>query len=359
MPIKTIIAKNITGLPVVLPELGVTIAGGASFSLSTFFRLEEIQESATLGTLITTAKVIINDGVIDLSLAQSLNYVTPPISDKDVDAQLNAASATPAANALVRYTATGGLTLRETGGPTNLTFGAIADGQLFSRSGTTIVGVAAAVLTASAPVDVTKAAAAVGVATSAARADHKHNVATAAPTVGIGGTNAEGASTSLARADHDHLLRETGGPTELTIGAVADGQRLVRSGSTIVGAGGPGTGAFFASVSSAVAASTTSTTDVLLDSMTLTPGSGTYLIFASAQVGHSLNGVTSLSIYVGGVLVAASTRDFTRSINSTGQISLLCSAAVGAAQAVEIRYKSSSATQAALANNRALAVLKV
>ena len=33
-------------------------------------------------------------------------------------------------------------------------------------------------------------------------------------------------------------LRETSGPTELTLGAVADGEYLVRSGSTIVGAAG-------------------------------------------------------------------------------------------------------------------------
>ena len=58
-------------------------------------------------------------------------------------------------------------------------------------------------LTATAPANVTKAAAAPGVATDAARADHKHDVATAAP-VTIGASNTEGTSTSLARADHVH-----------------------------------------------------------------------------------------------------------------------------------------------------------
>lgn len=87
-----------------------------------------------------------------------------------------------------------------------------------------------------APVNVTKATAAIGTSGEPARADHKHDVTTAAPSQGIGGGNTEGSSTSLARADHDHTLRETGGPTNLTIGAVPDGQFLMRSGSSIVGA---------------------------------------------------------------------------------------------------------------------------
>jgi hypothetical protein len=66
------------------------------------------------------------------------------------------------------------------------------------------ISAAAAALTASAPADVTKAAAAVGVATTAARADHKHDVTTAAPTGGLGAALAEGSATTLARSDHTH-----------------------------------------------------------------------------------------------------------------------------------------------------------
>lgn len=58
-------------------------------------------------------------------------------------------------------------------------------------------------LTASGPANVTKSAAVVGVATDAARADHKHDIATAAAS-SIGTANTEGSSTSLARADHGH-----------------------------------------------------------------------------------------------------------------------------------------------------------
>jgi hypothetical protein len=61
-------------------------------------------------------------------------------------------------------------------------------------------------------------------------------LATAAPAQGIGGGNSKGTAASYARSDHDHLLRETGGPTDLTIGAIAAGQYLRRVGTQIVGA---------------------------------------------------------------------------------------------------------------------------
>ena len=59
-------------------------------------------------------------------------------------------------------------------------------------------------------------------------------IVTAAPAVGIGAGNTEGASTALARSDHDHTIRESGGQ-DLTMGAVADGEPLVRDGTAIVG----------------------------------------------------------------------------------------------------------------------------
>jgi hypothetical protein len=43
-------------------------------------------------------------------------------------------------------------------------------------------------------------------------------------------------------------FRETSGPTELTIGAVADGEFLVRDGNTIIGSAGGGGGAVGLSV---------------------------------------------------------------------------------------------------------------
>ena len=63
-------------------------------------------------------------------------------------------------------------------------------------------------LASTAPADVTKAAAAVGTGTTSARADHKHDVSTAAPSTTLSGatTNTEGTATSLSRSDHVHAV---------------------------------------------------------------------------------------------------------------------------------------------------------
>jgi hypothetical protein len=68
------------------------------------------------------------------------------------------------------------------------------------------VNITAAALTNTAPVDVDRTIAQVGVSTDAARADHKHDVDVDAPVTVVGDTNAEGASPALARADHQHRL---------------------------------------------------------------------------------------------------------------------------------------------------------
>lgn len=78
-------------------------------------------------------------------------------------------------------------------------------------------------------------AAAEGASSDMSRADHKHTIVAAAPAQGIGGSNAEGDATSFARSNHDHTIRTTTGPTDLAVGAIADGEVLTRSGATIVG----------------------------------------------------------------------------------------------------------------------------
>lgn len=58
------------------------------------------------------------------------------------------------------------------------------------------------------PLNITKSTASIGTSTQAARADHKHDISTAAPstTLTASTTNSEGSSTSLSRADHTHAI---------------------------------------------------------------------------------------------------------------------------------------------------------
>jgi len=75
-------------------------------------------------------------------------------------------------------------------------------------------GAALAVL---APVNVTKAAADVGLGLTAARDNHKHDISTAAPGAGavaVGNAAAEGAATTLARSNHQHAVAR-GNPVDV------------------------------------------------------------------------------------------------------------------------------------------------
>jgi hypothetical protein len=85
------------------------------------------------------------------------------------------------------------------------------DGRDVSVDGAKLDGIANfatySPLTSSAPQNVTKSAASAGTDGYAARADHKHDITTAAASsLSVGGSNAEGSATSLARSDHTHSL---------------------------------------------------------------------------------------------------------------------------------------------------------
>ncbi len=104
------------------------------------------------------------------------------------------------------------------------------------------------------PAVVLGTAAAAGASSDAVRTDATIVAfdATAPTTQAFGDSAATGAAAVAARRDHKHgmpanPLIETGGPTTLSFGAVANGEYLTRSGTSIVGGsptpGGPPTGA--------------------------------------------------------------------------------------------------------------------
>lgn len=78
-------------------------------------------------------------------------------------------------------------------------------------------GATSVIITNTSPSNVTKSSASVGISSEVARADHKHDISTAAPstTLTSGTTNSEGSSSSLARADHTHAISTAVSVTQL------------------------------------------------------------------------------------------------------------------------------------------------
>lgn len=113
------------------------------------------------------------------------------------------------------------------------------------------------------------------------------------------------------------------------------------------------------------AVTTTSSTDSLLNGMTITPAAGTYLILFNSDIDSNAAGAAiSVSVYIGGTQVASTLRKIipfdggalsagdARGIAATQHI-----ATVNGSQAIEIRWSISSGT--ASAANRSLITLRV
>lgn len=303
MAVKTIIAKNITGSPVVLSRLGVTILGGQQLNLTDYFRVEELWEATDLTSAINAAQIIINDGTSDLTATQSLNYVSSQSAQRDINTELENASASPSTNRLMRWSA-----------------GGLVDGITPSAHGS------------------------------------RHNpggddpVATAAPPTGIGAANSVGTATTLARSDHNHTIRETGGPTDLVMNAVADGKFFKRSGSLIVGADPAAASSVFKqSALAEITVNTTTTAVVFADppllELSITAGdAGFLLIWFTASVSAATNNRTAyFRVLVDGVVQrGAAARLATGSQPQAVGISLRVPVAAGA-RVVKVQWRVDSA----------------
>jgi len=181
-----------------------------------------------------------------------------------------------------------------------------------------------------APANVTKAAASAGAATTVARADHKHDVTTAVP-VDVGSANAEGVATSLARADHVHNL-------PLSVLASLLNASITEATGDIT---------------------TTSATDVVATGMSATPAAGTYLVWFGSSM-QSSNGAAIMhtSIYSGGTQVAASQRTTDApGTNEATSFMTMALVTVNGAQAIDGRWRTSAGT--ATMHERQLALVRV
>lgn len=105
---------------------------------------------------------------------------------------------------------------------------------------------------------------------------------------------------------------------------------------------------------------TTSASDVLVSSMTITPASGTYMVWFTGSVGHTANASIFTSIYSGGVKITPSERRFSNGSGTASSVrSTICCVAVvtvNGAEAIEGRWRTTLAT--ATMHQRSLLIVK-
>ncbi len=108
---------------------------------------------------------------------------------------------------------------------------------------------------------------------------------------------------------------------------------------------------------------TTSTTDVLMTGMTITPAAGTYQVNFVTSVTHgTADASVSISIYSGGSILAASTMlaipkvssSFGAPVAATLNHTTMGEVTVNGAQAIEIRWKTSAGTATSVSNRMLL-----
>jgi hypothetical protein len=129
-------------------------------------------------------------------------------------------------------------------------------------------------------------------------------------TISSSGANTLGSSNAFSRADHTHKVELA----QFNVRSVAQTQ-------------------------------TTSSTDVLLDSMTITPPSGEYLGFFYTNSNNTTNGaINRFSVYVGGVQQSETLQNIRVSNNRNHSWFVSLPVLVDGSEAVEIRWNRSTGT---------------
>jgi len=311
-----------------------------------------------------------------------------------------------------------------TSGSTQISFQNIINGELLLRTGNTITSLSTGSLVQLAsilPIAVSRSAASVGISEQAARADHKHDIFTAAPsTITPAQSNSEGSAASLARSDHIHNI-PVGTPVNVTKAANSEGvaatfarsdhkhdittaaastltpdlsnaegnaTSLARSNHIhnvptfaprALSAGGTNTqgtsGSFARSdhvhrindpsteVSATGQVSTTSTSPANVPDMSITPGAGTYLVSFSSYGYHEGNGASVVvELAVAGTPVGHSKRRM-GGVNATKfcnfPVHTQAKVTVTAGQAITARYYRSGGGGSISLFQRSLTVTKV
>jgi hypothetical protein len=207
LDISGVLTINTTGYPVgSYIQLGRVVASGG-FILRIFLERPLLSVSLPTGGFVPSTRTLTAGGGLtgggDLSADRSFDIVA------NADGSIVVNSNDIQVGILASDTQHGS----RGGGTQHSAVTTSVNGFMSSTDKTKLDGISsgAAALTSSAPADVTKSTAAVGVGTTAARSDHKHDVSTATAGAATPGDSvAEGTATSLSRSDHQHSLPSFG-----------------------------------------------------------------------------------------------------------------------------------------------------
>lgn len=182
-------------------------------------------------------------------------------------------------------------------------------------------------------------------------------ITTAAP-ISVGTSNSSGTANSLARSDHQHALPAVG--TAGTYGSSSTIPVITTDtyGRVTSVTNTPLSISHYEATATAQA-TTTSLTDTLLTSMTLTPAAGTYLAVFSGSMVNSANGAQRLwvSIYAAGVQDTGSERVVGVGGGAYASVQTQAVVTVNGSQAVEVKWRAAAGTNTAQA--RSLTLIKL